>query len=445
MSSLDYDEHVPAPRYTPSGRFNVFAMAPLLLIGALIALVMGVVLLLLESDFYFYFFTPGLVGLPVFAATWAVVRFSNCRNPLVGSLVGLVLAAIYYAGYWELSYRANIVANGPIMVAMVRQIGGAPGLPGYINFRCMTSKPVHHPGAGAGNAAQPNRVDHVFNYVFFGGEVLLVVGIAVAIGRSWAQRVYYEPERRWSSRLEFRLPPSALGTVLAAIEARNWAAIAALPRVSSMGNANTSSLYFRVEYLAGGVDSPAYLTLGGSNLPKELVSSAGVPKSRLGTFLRQVAVEAPSARGLARHFPEMKLAPPARDEAGPEQATPAAVGEVFDPLAGERPRVKKTAAAKVDFRERAVAATRELLDEGSNPSPGRSTRPAACRRAWARARSARPPGGRSRSWPRRSRSSSPRSAWRRGPRTSRTPGASALRSPTPWSSRAESGPSSSAG
>src|SRR5438067_508443 len=108
MSGLDLDAQVPAASYTPSGWFNVLKLGVLLVVGIVIALAMGVVLLLLEADFYYHFLAPLIGGLPGFRATWATVRFSDCRNPLVGTLVGLTLSTFYYVGYWELSYRANI-------------------------------------------------------------------------------------------------------------------------------------------------------------------------------------------------------------------------------------------------------------------------------------------------------------------------------------------------
>src|SRR5437879_4155809 len=81
-----------------------------------------------------------------------------------------------------------------------------------------------------------------FNLMFFGLEALLAAGIAAGIAWNSARQVYYERRKRWASKFEFRLPPSTLETVLAAIDAHDWETISALPRVSSKANANSASL-----------------------------------------------------------------------------------------------------------------------------------------------------------------------------------------------------------
>jgi hypothetical protein len=355
MIEHDPDGFSPAPRYVPSGWFNVLALVPLLALGVVVALAMALVLLLLEDDFYYYFLTPGLVGVPVFAMVWAIGRLAHCRNAVVGTLVGLTLAAVYYVGFWELSYYVRVVRRGPAAVALVRAAGGAPGLPGYFNFRCKNSVPVAHPGAPPGRGRAPNMADRFFNYGFFGGEALMIAAIAAGVGLTGARRVYYERPRRWSSKLEFRLPPSTLPAVLRAVKERDWAAIAALPRVSSMGNANSTSLLFRVEYLAGSDDEPAYVSLTGTNLGKLVPAGADgspVPVPRGGAFLKQVTIEPASARELARHFPDIKLAPAAPKAAVAPEVAPSGV-----------PSAPPARAAEPDFRDRAVAASRELLDD----------------------------------------------------------------------------------
>lgn len=371
MDSPEFEDASPR-QYVPSGWFSVLVLPPLLVLGIVVALVMGVVLLLLENNFYYYFFTPGIVGIPVFVAVWAVVRLSHCRNPLVGTLVGLVLGVIYYVGYWELSYLANVVVEGPGAVALVEKMGGAPGLPGYINFRCKMSKPVAHHGAAP--AGDPTKVDYAFNIFFFCGEAIVIGGLALAIGRSNAKRVYYESHRRWSSKCEFRLPPATLATVLRAVEARDWDTIAALPRVSSTGNANAASLLFRVEYLAGPADSPLYLSLSGANLGKApAVDGEGnpIPKPKGWFFLNQVAVEPEAGPVLARHFPEIKITPTgAAREAGPRSVIDAPVRlEPVSPAPRE-PVPLAPVPSGGDFRDGAVAATRTLLTEEEQEHPG---------------------------------------------------------------------------
>src|SRR5215831_3528846 len=137
--SLDNEDLEPPPRYIPSGRFKLAALVPWLVVGGAVALGMAYVLYLSENFAYYYLVTPLILGLPVFGAIWLAIRGAHCRNPALGGLIGITLGAVYYLGYWEISYRRNIVARGPGMVRLVQMIGGSRGLSGYVAFRCKVS------------------------------------------------------------------------------------------------------------------------------------------------------------------------------------------------------------------------------------------------------------------------------------------------------------------
>jgi hypothetical protein len=356
-------------RYVPSGRVNWFALFPLSLAGALVALVMAVVLLLAEDDYYFYFLTPLILGLPVFGMIWACVRLGKCRNRGLGGFVGLLLAFIYYAGYWELSYLMNVAVHGPAARTAVRKIGGGlPGLPGYVVFRCKMSRPVDAVRGRDDKPRPPNTGDFVFNMIFFAGETLMVTLIAVGLGRATASRVFSERRRRWASRLEFRLPITTAPLVAQAIARRDWRALAALPRMSSVANANTNSIQFRLEYQPGMPDEPAYISVLG-RLPR----TPNLP-------IQQRLISPEDLRALARELPDLKLTP-----------APAAVAETLPPpedandlaaslqrlgladqattrlLEPERRDERAAPPAPADFRDGAVAASRALLDTRKAP------------------------------------------------------------------------------
>jgi hypothetical protein len=355
MSSADLDEAgAPVARYVPSGRVNLLVFLPLMVVGALIAAVMACFLLIAESGFYYYFITPLILGLPVFGATWAIVRWGRCRHRGLGGLAGIVLVFIYYAGYWELSYLANIVIRGPRMVAAAAQIGGLPGLPGYIVFRCKTSRPVDAQRPAA-KPAPPTSLDAIFNGIFFGVETFALALGGIALGRQAASRVYFERSGRWASKFEFRLPLATMQVVLDAIERGEWTALAELPRVSSQANANTKSLLFRVEYLPGAADEPAYVSLTGS------------PGGKAQSLVPQRAISPAQLQALAREFPDLKV--PARQ--------PAEVAESASPLEASLQRLGLATPAEPsldrsstpdqgDFRDRAVAASRERLRQFSS-------------------------------------------------------------------------------
>jgi hypothetical protein len=346
-------------RYIPSGRVNWFALVPLLLAGIVVALVMAFLLLLAEDNLYYYFVTPLVLGLPVFGMTWVIIRVGKCRNRSLAGLVGLVLAFVYYAGYWELSYLANVVLRGPRAVAAVRQMSGVPGLPGYFLYRCRNSQPVDAV-RGAQNPRPPNTGDLIFNLVFFGLETVMVTCIAIGIGRSAASRVFSERLRKWSAKLECRLPVSTAAHVVSAVNRHDWAALGALPRMSSAGNANTNSLQFRVEYFPGVVEEPAYISvLGRGALTRQ-------------QQILQREIEADDLLRLAREFPDLKIAQAPRGEAVSAPRTPSALQASLDQiglgdaradtLVGSQSHRKPTdSTAAGDFRDSAVAASEAIL------------------------------------------------------------------------------------
>jgi hypothetical protein len=279
-----------------------------------------------------------------------VVRWGKCRNRGLAGLIGAVLIFVYYVGYWELSYVANIVARGPRMVAAVARIGQLPGLPGYVVFRCKTSRPVDVRRGGA-NARPPTIVDAIFNGIFFGGEALLIAVAGAGVGRSAASRAFSERYRRWASKFEFRLPLATATAVQEAIERGDWPSLAELPRVSSVVNANTNSLLFRLEYIPGLADEPAYVSLTGSagGANKNLILQRQVPSDQLGL--------------LAREFPELKIP---QTEVAQEQSAPTALQASLDRLgfidgAELRSEHGGVGGVPADFRDPAVATSRMVL------------------------------------------------------------------------------------
>ncbi len=369
MTEPAIDAEEARTKYVPSGRCNWFSLIPLGIAGAFVALVMAIVLLFAEADYYYYFFTPLILGLPVFAMVWAVVHFGKCRSRVLGSLVGLLLAFVYYAGYWELSYLANVASRGPGMRAAVRQIGGLPGLPGYVLFRCKVTQPVDAV-RGPAKARPPGTVDLIFNLLFFAGETILITVIPIGIGRAVAGRVYSERLRKWAKRSEFRLPATVAPQALEAVERRDWAALAELPRMGNVQNANAPSLQFRLEYHPDAPEEPAYLSVQG-----RLPGISGLP-------IQQRGISPVDLAALAANIPDMKLE--LSDEPVATHTTAGQEGQALHSslerlgLAGAPGMVPASSPAGekqgsrqpgVDFREEAVRASRSLLGTRTSPDP----------------------------------------------------------------------------
>lgn len=357
-------ESVDAPNvYVASGKVDFLRLMPLMLLGAVVALVMAFALLLAESWMYLYFVTPLILGLPVFGMVWLATKRGRCRNRGIGGFVGLLLAFAYYAGYWELSYLANVVSQGPVMVAVTEAVGGMPGLPGYVVFRCKTTRPMKV-GAPANNRP-PTTVDALFNGFFFGLETLVVVGAATAIGRTTATRPYSERLRRWANSFEYSLPAATADTVLNDVDHGAWEHLAALPRISKSAGANQPSLLLRFEHFPGEPDEPTYVSV---------LAGRGGGK---GNLILQREIPDDQRDGLALAFPELKL--PTGKEKENQDAPVSALHESLDRLglsATPRPLVdeRESATSTGDFREAAVEASRAAL--GNRPVPSLATVPA---------------------------------------------------------------------
>src|SRR5579859_5563694 len=152
--------------YHPSGRVDLIRFVPLVLMTIVAAMVMAYVLCVLEGSWYLFVITPFLVGLPVLGGIWMTIRLGRCRNRIVGATLGLLLMSLYYLGYWWMSYQVRVVQYGPEAVDRVAEIGGAPGVLGYINFRCKNA--VIESEHDFSRKREHNESDTVFAYVFYG-------------------------------------------------------------------------------------------------------------------------------------------------------------------------------------------------------------------------------------------------------------------------------------
>ena len=299
----EQDDAEDSPRhYVPSGRVNLASLVPILAASAWVALGMAFVLLFAERRLYLPFLTPMLLGLPVFGVIGLSVRWGQCRNRGMGGLIGVILVFVYYAGYWELSYLTNVVAR-PRMVAACGRIGRLPGLPGYVVYRCKYTRPLDF-RRGRPNGRPPSLWGTLFGAILIGGETFVITAMGARVGRSAASCPFSERSRRWTSRFEFRLPLATREAVEDAIARGDWAALADLPRASSIVNVQADSLLLLLDYVPDVPDEPAYLTL--------IAGQGGT----IETLARQRLVPATDVEAIAVEFPELKVRPERGVEAG---------------------------------------------------------------------------------------------------------------------------------
>jgi len=351
--------------YRPSGWVSLGRFLPLFLLGLIIACLMAFVLCLLENNWYFFIITPFIVSVPVFGALLLAIRVGRCRNRVAGAIVGLLLLGLYYGGYWTMSYLLNVVSQGPEAVEYVRQEGGAPGVLGYFRFRCRKAVIKSTEDFGQ-RERHSDKGDPFGAYLFYGMEIVLILGAGFLAGKNSAGRVFYENAGQWASSMELRFAGGEFATAYRAAQAQDWGPLAKLSRLPRLGgNAASSLVTMKIEYLKGATDEPVYVTISGSNLGKNPAARAAGAKgwgSISKTFIRQRMVSGAAVQSLAQVVPEFAAV-----------ATPAAIQQAAagPTIHTQRPSPLRAALEKAgviarktdgsDFRETAVKASAALL------------------------------------------------------------------------------------
>ena len=276
-------------------------MLPLLAAGAAVAVGMACVLALLEEDFYYFFITPLIVSLPVLVAIAMVVNLGHCRTRRRGPWWEWACRCCTTSATGR-SARRNVVARGPGMGRFVEFIGGVPGLPGYVAFRCKMAVLEAHPGPNP-QRREPNLGDMLFSAFFYALELLALSAFGAAIGRGLSSAF---TTSTWAGGPRLRVPPAAgdAGGRRAGRRGSRLVRAGGAAPIPAGSNPNTQSILFRVEYLPDAADEPFYVSLKGG--PSKWNTFAG-------TLLTQQAIPPESAHALVEQFPDLKakLKPPA--------------------------------------------------------------------------------------------------------------------------------------
>ena len=291
-----------AESYRASGGLSVMFL-PMILVAVCIAVGTAYVLYLAGSrNLYYYFVAPLLVGSPALGAIALAVYLGKCRNPFLGGIAGLVVALVFYIGYWQISYYQTVGRLGPIGQAILKSQTGVGGLPGYFLFRCKITRPSSAHGPDRVER-EPTAADAVFNYVLFGGELAMLSVMGWAIGRAMSGRVFYEKEQRWGSSFSFRIAPKDEAAAMAAVAAQDWVALAGLPKVAhEFGEQqNAGAMRVKAEFLKGSNDAPVYMTVWPSG--RKSVSGVMTLLDKMSTSRwRQRAVAGESAMRFVQAF-----------------------------------------------------------------------------------------------------------------------------------------------
>lgn len=242
--------------YCPTGNVNWLKFFPALAFAAGVAVLMACCLHFLRVvGFYFVLVIPALAALVVGCAWMLGLNWSHCRSPRAASGGGVVLGLLLYFGY---------VHVGLIQLIGVGNAHRIDLLPKFVHFRMKTDvlRDAHAP-RDAGNNQGPDRMQQAFNWFFFGGDVLVVIGVIVGTGRKWSSKPYCELCEKWMKSDLLKLSLGSSATLWKALQEGTSPDVDRCLASKVAENAAGSSL--TIEYCPAcpehGRTSPVYLTI----------------------------------------------------------------------------------------------------------------------------------------------------------------------------------------
>lgn len=124
-----------ATNYIPSGKTD---LEPFLLTSVAVlvgALGLAHLLYLADVSATAQILATGFFSLILAGAIYYTVRRGHCRSRWLAAGLALLSAVVFYGGYWQVSYRFNVVGRGDNAVALVETESGREGLTGYLIYR----------------------------------------------------------------------------------------------------------------------------------------------------------------------------------------------------------------------------------------------------------------------------------------------------------------------
>jgi hypothetical protein len=302
------EQNQPAPAqksYRPSGKVNFLIFIPLFIAAVVVACIMAVVLGVIQDYAYYFIIMPLLISLPILGMCWLMVRFGRCRLPVLAAAAGIVLILIYYLGFWTLSYWSFVNYYYPDGHEILKDETGSSGLWGYFLLRCKTGTISTTPGVDD-KPREPTVVDKYFNYGFYGAEFVILLVAGAAVGLNTSRRIFYEGMKKWASAKQIHCRPGDFEPLLQIVGNRQWQKLSELPKLPKVSAGRSmSNLIFKVEFLKGATDAPAYVSVKGTNLGK---ATGAKGSSSLGkTFIKQMEISPAELALIAQQLPELNI------------------------------------------------------------------------------------------------------------------------------------------
>jgi hypothetical protein len=236
--------------YRPSGKCDWFKLGtvalPLSLLSAcILAFIMAKVFI---WGFYFFVIVPIFAGALLGLSATRLLRFSQCRSPVVAGVFGLLVATFMYLGYFHAYF---VCVRGPRVLPRIDMI------PAVINFRLHTDVIHDSHEFGQNGKKEPSLV---MNCLFLAGDWLFAAGACAAIAYAGARQAYCETCSRWMQRKKAAVAPGNAENVVRHIKSKQIAALPDIPAASAKG----ARTQFELEYCPGNNDQvevcPIFLT-----------------------------------------------------------------------------------------------------------------------------------------------------------------------------------------
>ena len=306
--------------YQPSGKVNWARLLPGSLVAAVAAIVMAACLFFaFEKGAYLIFVAPILASLPVIGIWYLVLSWSHCRNKSIATVGSIGLALLLYLGYYYF---------GLLHLVGIQNAHRVDLWPQYVHLRMKTDVARDPRFQRAAGPQKNGPVDEVFNWFFFGTELVVLVGLFAGAGLTCASRAYCEACGKWMERETLKLPPGQGTALWKSLQRRDDADVRRL--LASTSRKDAAAGVLTVERCptcpSEGRPAAVFLTVRDVPLPGDRVPlqsrAASLFKPKPVASLRKVAshvaLNSEEVVVLSRAFPTLKATIDAQPELFPE-------------------------------------------------------------------------------------------------------------------------------
>jgi hypothetical protein len=296
--------------YRPSGKVDWLKFLPGLVVAAGAAIFMAWCLFrALNAGVYLIFVAPFIAALAVAGVWYLVLTWSRCRNIIVAAGSSIALALLLYFGYYHVGLLEMIGLENAHRIDL---------LPWYLKFRMKTdvARDAGRPNPGNARPQGPDRVQEAFNWLFFSGELVGVLGVLVTAGVHRSSKAFCEGCGKWMKTETLTLPPGSGATLWDSLHQGRYSDVE--QRLATTSREHSIGCNLTVEHCpacpAEEASHAVYLTVKDILAPgmrDSIAAKVGSlfkprPVASLRTVVNHVALSPEEVAVLAASFPGLK-------------------------------------------------------------------------------------------------------------------------------------------